>query len=86
MAGTILLAKKSQGDARLELVNVLDTMARQYMQAHCKAYGDTFIKPKTHQIFDLVGQIRRDQGRVFDCFMTNTTQERRTLALACRGR
>lgn len=46
----------------------LEVKATRFMEAHVEAYGVSFLKPKSHWLFDVVQQVRRD-GRILDCFI-----------------
>ena len=46
----------------------LEELAKAWMVAHREAYGDHALKPKSHWVFDVVMQIRRDR-QILDCFV-----------------
>ena len=57
-------------------VDSLDRIASRWMKAHVEAYGTELLKPKSHYVFDVCEQIRRDNGRVFDCFVVERMHQR----------
>lgn len=75
----------------------LDRFAEEWMALHLAAYNESGLKPKSHWVFDIAHQLRRDGGRVYDCFIVermhlrakrfgnsleNTSRYERTLASA----
>ena len=65
--------------------DALEAKAKLFLEAHVASYGDSFLKPKSHWIFDVVQQVRRDR-RVLDCFVVERLHLRvKRLAEQCEN-
>lgn len=64
-----IIAAKKAGGRRPEFPGELQRCAEHYMAVHCACYGTLFLKPKSHWMFDVVHQIQRDAGAVYDNFV-----------------
>ena len=62
-----ILHAKRNGVSKDALV-ASEKLAETYFAAHKAAYGTAALKPKTHWLWDCIGQMRRD-SRILDCFV-----------------